>query len=90
MHDSVSAHRRVVKRLINCPVESIAVVADGKCFRKHEAYTGWDTRDTTRSPILRGRSGLYGPSVSRFPCNARQGKGWQIRIPSRRCGIAGK
>src|SRR6516164_1174506 len=50
MGDGVSAHRRVVKRLIDCPIVTIAVVADGKCFGKHEAYASWDTRDTTRGP----------------------------------------
>jgi len=50
MRDDVSAYRRVVKRLIHCPVITIAVVADGKCFRKYEAYASWDTRDTTRGP----------------------------------------
>src|SRR5215469_14956446 len=50
MRDHVSAHRRVVKRLINCPVVTIAIEADGKCFRKHKAHASCGTRDTTRSP----------------------------------------
>src|SRR5215475_2396584 len=50
MRDDVSAHRRIVKRLINCPIVTIAVVADRKCFRKHESHTSWGTRDTTRGP----------------------------------------
>src|SRR5215469_14693960 len=50
MRNGVSAHRRVVKRLINCPIVTIAVVADGKCFREHEAYASWCTRYTTRGP----------------------------------------
>src|SRR5215470_6403141 len=50
MRDDVSAHRRVVKRLINVPVIMIAVAADGKRFCKHEAYASWETRDTTRGP----------------------------------------
>ena len=50
MSDGVSAHRRVVKRFVNCPVPTIAVVADGKCFRKHEAYATWDAGDPTRGP----------------------------------------
>src|SRR6266480_4655136 len=48
--DDVSAHRRVVKRLINIPVETIEVSADGNCFREHEAYDLWKTGDTTRGP----------------------------------------
>src|SRR5215472_5052781 len=50
MGDGVSAHGRVVKRLIDCPVITIPVVGHGKCFCKHEAYAAWDTRDTTRGP----------------------------------------
>src|SRR5262249_10177926 len=50
MGDDVSANRRIVKRLINRPVVTIAVVTDSKCLRKHEANATWNTRDTTRGP----------------------------------------
>jgi len=50
LRDDVSAHRRVVKRLINSSVETIAVVADGDCFCELEAYDLWETRDTTGGP----------------------------------------
>src|SRR5215470_16643027 len=50
MRDDVSTHRCVVKRLINGPLVTIAIEADSKCFREHEAYASWGTRDPTRSP----------------------------------------
>ena len=50
VRDDVSADRRIVKRLINIPVETIAVEADGKCFREHESYDLWKTGDATGGP----------------------------------------
>ena len=50
MRDNVSAHGRIIKRLINIPVETITVSADGECFRQHETHDLWKTRDTTGDP----------------------------------------
>ena len=50
VRDNVSAHRRVVKRLINIPVETIVVCADGNCFREYESYDLWKPGDTTGGP----------------------------------------
>jgi hypothetical protein len=50
LRDDISALRRVVKRLLKSSVETIAVVADGNCFREYEAYGLWKTWDTTGGP----------------------------------------
>ena len=65
VRDDVSADRRIVKRLIISPVETIAVEADGKCFREYEAYAIWVTRDTTWGPSY--VVDLNGPVCHLFP-----------------------